>query len=120
MAQPCRFIPAFHGETLLIDDGEYLTIMVGHETPTEFFSEVFGVGGYGELRASGNLPAFVPAEGSEKADLLTSLVEQIKYERADGPTLPTRVVLYGTPQASQVQAACFVEDTPDSVTEFAY
>ena len=99
MAVPCQFIKAYTKETLLIDNGEYLTIMVGHETPTTFLNEVFGVDDYSTLRASENLPAFVPAEGSEKADLLSNLIEQIRYERVDGSTLPTRVVLYGTPQA---------------------
>lgn len=75
VAQPCRFTKAFYTETLLIDNGEYLTLMVGHETPTEFLSEVFGVEDYGQLRASENLPAFVPAEGNETADLLNSLIE---------------------------------------------
>ena len=99
MIVPCQYIQAYRKETLLIDNGEFLTLLVGHETPSEFLNDVFGVEDYGTLRASENLPAFVPAEGSEKADLLTNLIEQIRYERVDGSTLPTRVVLYGTPQA---------------------
>jgi len=80
---------------------------------------VFGVESVNDLKAMETLPAFVPAE-TPRGDLLTKLIEQIKYERTDGPQLPVRVVLTNTSQASEVIADCFVEETQDASTEFAY
>ena len=117
---PCQYTKSYYAETLLIDNGEFLTLFVGHKTPTDWLNEIFGVADYQELRTVVSQSAsFAPSEG-ESAQLLNSLIEQIRYERTDGPTLPTRVVLYGTPQSQSVQATCFVEDSPDSVTEFDY
>ena len=46
MAVPCQYVKSFFAETLLIDNGEYLTILVGHKTKTEFLAEIFGVEDY--------------------------------------------------------------------------
>lgn len=65
------------------------------------------------------LPAFVPAE-TERAELLQKLIEQIKFERTDGPQLPVRVIIDTSPDGQEVTSECFVEETKDSSTEFAY
>lgn len=66
------------------------------------------------------MPAFVPAE-TPRGDLLARLIEQIKYERTDGPQLPVRVIaMNDAVAANEVMAECFVEDTQDASTEFAY
>ena len=99
---PCQYSKTYYAETLLIDNGEFLTLFVGHKTPTEWLYEIFGVNDYQELRTAVSESAtFVPSE-SETAELLNSFMEQVRYERTDGPTLSTRVVLYGTPQSQTV------------------
>ena len=65
------------------------------------------------------MPAFTPIE-SPRADLLTKLIEQIKYERTDGSQLPVRVVLSNEKAAHDVIAECFVEESQDASTEFSY
>ena len=67
-----------------------------------------------QLEESETLPAYVPLEGEARADLLTSLLEQIRYERSDGVTLPTRVVLTASASAKPVLAETLIEDTINS------
>ena len=49
---PCQYSKAYYAETLLIDNGEFLTLFVGHKTPTEWLYEIFGVNDYQELRTN--------------------------------------------------------------------
>jgi len=106
--------------TQLIDNGDYITLLVGHLTRKEFINEVFGVESIAELRQLETFPTFVPAE-TPRGDLLSRLIEQIKYERTDGPQLPVRIVVMNdAATANQVMTDCFVEETQDSSTEFAY
>ena len=72
--------------------------------------DIFGVESTGELEDTQQLPAFVPVEGP-RPELLTALLEQIRYERTDGPTLPTRVVLSTSTQAKKILAEELVEDS---------
>jgi len=72
--------------------------------------EVFGVDTANKLKLVETMPAFVPAE-SPRADLLTQLIEQIKYERTDGPQLPVRVIISNDKFANEIMAECFIEDS---------
>ena len=56
------------------------------------------------------MPAFVPTEG-ERPELLSALLEQIRYERSDGASLPTRVVTTGGKYSKQVLAESLIEDS---------
>ena len=100
-ARQCRTKSLSLFEVYLIDNGEYLTILVGAQTSQEFLEEVFGVESLKQLRRSGNLPAFVPytpeegEEPSEVVQILQDLLEQMRYERADGAPPPIRVALTG-------------------------
>ena len=107
---PCRGSKLSHYEAFIIDNGEYLTLLIGSQCPSEFLFDIFGVDTTAEVDASGNLPTFVPCEG-ERPELLTALMEQIRYERSDGATLPTRVVLSGAPSAKAILAETLIEDT---------
>ena len=42
-AVPLKLSKQLHFEVWLIDDGEYMTILVGQQTGSEFLEEVFGV-----------------------------------------------------------------------------
>ena len=63
------------------------------------------------LRKSGNLPAFVPNPESEYAIKLQNFIEQIRYERIDGPALPLRVVISGTDQGMKASFDILLEET---------
>jgi len=65
------------------------------------------------------MPAFVPTEG-ERPELLSALLEQIRYERSDGASLPTRVVTTGGKHSKQVLAESLIEDSANQQVEFNY
>lgn len=58
--------------------------------------QLFGVSSVAELKRSNTLPAYVAVE-NENSGLLTSLIEQIRYERSDGAPMATRVIITDTP-----------------------
>lgn len=116
---PCRGSKLSHLDVFIVDNGQYLTLLVGQQCPQEFLLEIFGVESVQELEESETLPAFVPTEG-ERPELLSALIEQIRYERADGATLPTRVVLTASSEAKPVLAETLVEDTVNAQLEFTY
>ena len=107
---PCRGSKLSHYEAFIIDNGEFLTLLIGQQCPSEFLYDIFGVETTTELDESGTLPAFAPCDG-ERPELLTALLEQIRYERSDGPTLSTRVVLSGAQNAKAVLAETLIEDS---------
>jgi hypothetical protein len=72
--------------------------------------DIFGVESCTELEESETMPAFMPTEG-ERPELLSALLEQIRYERTDGVTLPTRVVTTGGKNSKQVLAESLIEDS---------
>ena len=72
-----------------------------------------------DLECSENFPAYVPVEGP-RPELLTALIEQIRYERTDGPTLPTRVVTTSSKASKPILAESLIEDTTNSQVEFTY
>ena len=88
---PCRGSKLSHNDCFIVDNGEYLTVLVGQNCPRAFLEDIFGVESPNEIEDGENWPAYVPAE-SEKAEHLTAILEQIRYERADGPSLPIRVI----------------------------
>jgi hypothetical protein len=116
---PCRGNKLSHYEAFIVDNGEYLTLLIGSQISSEFLYDIFGVSSTGELEESGTLPGFVPVEG-ERPELLSALLEQIRYERTDGSTLPTRVVLTGANDAKEVLVEALIEDSANQQTEFAY
>jgi len=61
----------------------------------------------------------VPVE-SERAEHLTAILEQIRYERVDGPSLPIRVVTTQGKVAREVLAESLIEDTANQQLEFTY
>ena len=89
-------------------------MLVGQMCPNDFIYDVFGLESVSELEESENLPAYVPIEGNPRADTLTALLEQIRYERTDGPTVPTRVILTQGKQAKEVLAESLIEDSANS------
>lgn len=80
---------------------------------------MFGVSTTNELEDSETLPAYAPVEG-ERADFLTALLEQIRYERVDGATLPTRVILSGNKNSKPILEESLIEDSANQQTEFTY
>ena len=66
-----KLTKALQSEVLLIDDAEYLTVLVGSQsTGTEFMNEVFGVDSAALLKRTHALPAFTPVEENQSAQLL--------------------------------------------------
>ena len=61
----------------------------------------------------------MPIEG-DRPDLLSALLEQIRYERSDGSTLPTRVALSASQAAKPILAESLIEDTVNAQLEFTY
>lgn len=116
---PCRGNKLSHYEAFIVDNGEYLTLLIGTQISSEFLYDIFGVSSTSELEESGNLPGFVPVEG-QRPELLSALLEQIRYERTDGPILPTRVVLTGAADAKEVLVEVLIEDSANQQTEFSY
>lgn len=107
---PCRGNKLSHKDAFIIDNGQYLTLLVGQNCSSEFLHNIFGVLTTELLDETGTLPAFVPIEG-ERPELLTALLDQIRYERTDGATLPTRVVLTGSHVAKKILAESLIEDS---------
>ena len=84
---------------------------MGQQCPRDFLESVFGYATSGELLESQTLPAFAPVEGNETADLLSSLLEQIRYERTDGAPPPIRVVVSGQPLAREILSSTLIEES---------
>ena len=96
-----------------------MTLLIGHACPSEFMYDIFGVESVGELEDSQTLPGYAPVEGP-RADLLTALLEQIRYQRTDGAPLPTRVVVTNGKEAKSILAESLIEDTANQQEEFTY
>lgn len=107
---PCRGSKLSHYEAFIIDNGQFLTLLIGQQCPQEFLEDIFGLETTTELEDIETMPAFVPTEG-ERPELLSALLEQIRYERSDGASLPTRVVTTGGKHSKQVLAESLIEDS---------
>ena len=69
---PCRGSKLSHHEAFIIDNGQFLTLLVGQSCPSEFLMDIFGVETSGELDEMETMPAFVPVEGP-RPELLSAL-----------------------------------------------
>lgn len=116
---PCRGNKLSHSEAFIIDNGQYLTLLVGKHCPQEFLEDMFGLESASQLDELETMPAYLPAEGA-RPELLTALLEQIRYERTDGVGLPTRVVCTQGKMSREVLAESLIEDTADQQLEFTY
>jgi hypothetical protein len=65
----CKTTPKQAYQAQIIDNGEFITLLLGHHTDPQFLNDIFGVTSISELRQAQVLPSFVPVE-SERADLL--------------------------------------------------
>ena len=60
-----------HSEIMLVDDSEYLSIIVGHQLQQNpFLLQIFGVDSAHDLKELNMMPAYVPVD-SEEANLFT-------------------------------------------------
>jgi len=109
-ALPCRGSKLSHQDAFIIDNGQYLTLLVGSQCPEAFVQDIFGLQSATELDELETYPAYVPVE-SPRAELLSALLEQIRYERADGASLPTRVITTQGKGSREVLAESLIEDT---------
>ena len=116
---PCRGSKLSHKEAFIVDNGEFLTLLVGSDCPQDFLYDIFGVETASQLEEAENMPSYVPVEGP-RPELLSALLEQIRYERTDGPSLPTRVVTTAGKGAREVLAETLIEDTANQQMEFTY
>lgn len=89
-----------------------MTVLLGLQCPSRFLYDIFGVYSLSELEDSQTLPAYVPTEG-ERAELLTALIEQIRYDRTDGSSLPIRVMSLGSSQAKSFLGKTLIEESPN-------
>ena len=99
-------------EVLLIDDSEFLTILVGGQVrDSRLLHEVFGITDGKQLSSvlQGST-AYAPLE-SENAALFTDFIEQRRYERADGPPMSVRVVSMEGKEYVDVHNDTWVEDS---------
>ena len=71
---PCRGSKLSHYEAFIIDNGEYLTLLIGSQVSEEFLYDIFGVQSTNELEESETLPGYAPIEG-ERPDFLNALLE---------------------------------------------
>jgi predicted RNA-binding protein with PIN domain len=88
-----------------------LTILVGHQVQESLLLfDLFGVDSAQELKRMNVLPAYVPYH-TETADLFTSFLEQIRYERADGAPMSIRVMTSDSMHYAECKNEIWVEDT---------
>ena len=78
---------------------------------------VFGVAATHDLKTA--VPCYEPIE-SDEATFLGNLIEQMRYERADGAPMATRLITTCSPQFVGFAKETMVEDTDDKNTEFSY
>lgn len=71
---PCRGSKLSHQDAFIVDNGQYLTLLVGQQCPQEFLQDIFGVDSVQDLDESETLPGFVPTEGA-RPELLSALME---------------------------------------------
>ena len=74
LAQPCKHTKLIHQECFLVDDSEYMYLVVGSQADSVFLEQVFGVSSTTELRTVEGYQAFLPVE-SDAATLLTNFIE---------------------------------------------
>ena len=70
----CRQNKLKRDQLYLIDNGEYLTLLVNNKVPEHTMLDLFGYKDNQELAQDENLPAYVPAE-TDKASTLQQLME---------------------------------------------
>jgi hypothetical protein len=63
----------------------------------------------------------VPVEGSEASQILSSLIEQIKYEKGGQGACPVRIIVEGDREGAQtIFDECLVEETQEGSQIIGY
>lgn len=99
---------------LLVDDSEFLTVVVGKNIDdSRFLQEAFGFASSVEMQNHYSFPALQLQEESQTAEYLNAFIEQIRYERADGAPMSVRVILGDPRFYKEILSEIWVEDTED-------
>lgn len=114
----------FGNEAYILDDGEYINLLIGSKVDPEFCAQVLGHETFSDyaLSISSGISSFQPVE-TEASQILFNLLEQIRYEKGGtaGAYSPIRVYVEGDLNIpAAVYDPCIVEDAIDKNTEFPY